>query len=90
MGARVGPRAEGNKQENEMDRPTGTPVAVVEDSENRMEVLVFACHGQFAVYWQIAQDAEDRDDWRWVLGPNHHKTVIAAIRSAYYHGLEQH
>jgi len=72
-----------------MDRPTGTPTAVLEDSANRIEVLVFATHGQYAVYWQIAQDSEDRDDWRWNTAPKHYATVMGAIRAAYVIGLNQ-
>jgi len=72
-----------------MDRPTGTPTAVLEDSHNRMEVLVFETHGQFAVYWQVAQDSEDRDDWRWQQGPRHYKSVMGAIRAAYVIAIQQ-
>lgn len=72
-----------------MDRPEGTPVATVEDSEHRLEILVFSAHGQYAVYWQEAQDSEDRDDWRWQQGPRHYKSTMGAIRAVYTMVLHQ-
>lgn len=66
-----------------MDRPEGTPTVVLEDSENRLEILVFKAHGQYAVYWQEAQDSEDRDDWRWHEAPRHYNTAMGAIRAVY-------
>jgi len=66
-----------------MDRPEGTPTVVVEDSENRLEILIFKTHEHYSVYWQQAQDSEDRDDWRWNLQPRSYKTAMAAIRAVY-------
>lgn len=72
-----------------MNRPDGVPCAVLEDSVNRLEILVFETHGQYAVYWQQAQDSEDRDDFRWERGPRHYKSIMAAIRAVYWHVLQQ-
>ncbi len=73
-----------------MDRPEGNPTVIVEDSENRMEILVFKTHGKFAVYWQEAQDSEDRDDFRWQAGPRHYNSVMGCIRAAYVIALQQY
>lgn len=65
------------------DRPEGIPTVHVEDSENRLEMLIFKTHEQYAVYWQEAQDSEDRDDFRWQRMPRHYNTAMAAIRAVY-------
>ena len=69
-----------------MDRPTGTPCAELQDNENKLDVLIFATHGQFAVYWR---DSNTRDDTNWNTGPRHYKSVMGAIRAAYVIAVHQ-
>lgn len=60
-----------------MQKPKGKPCATLTDSVNKLEILVFKSHGEYACYWRTTPSEN------WQRGPRHYKSVMGGFRAAY-------